>query len=402
MTDCYIYDAIRTPRGKGKKNGSLHEVTSLELATQVLNNIKDRNNLDTSDVDDVVLGCVTPVGEQGADIARTAVLKADYNQSVAGVQINRFCASGLEATNMAAGQIMSGQSQMTIGGGVESLSRIPMGSDGGAMVADPSVAIDNYFVPQGVSADMIASKYGYSRDDVDAYSVESQKRAKKAWDEKRFDKSITPVKDINGLTILDHDEFMRPETTMQSLGALDPSFAMMGEMAGFDATINQRYPEVESVNHVHTAGNSSGIVDGAAGILLGNKEIGEKYGLKPRAKIKGFASIGSEPSIMLTGPGFVTDKLLKNLGMSKSDIDIWELNEAFAAVVLRFMEHMGVDHSDINVNGGAIAMGHPLGATGAMILGTVMDELERTNKSTALATLCVGGGMGTATVIERV
>ena len=402
MTDCFIYDAIRTPRGKGKKNGSLHEVTSVELATQVLNNIKDRNDLDTSDIDDVVLGCVTPVGEQGADIARTAVLKADYDQSVAGVQINRFCASGLEATNMAAGQIMSGQSQMTIGGGVESLSRVPIGSDGGAMVADPSVAIQNYFVPQGVSADMIASKYGYSRDDVDAYSVESQNRAKAAWDENRFDKSITPVKDINGLTILDHDEFMRPETTMQSLGSLDPSFAMMGEMAGFDATINQRYPEVESVNHVHTAGNSSGIVDGAAGILLGNKEIGEKYGLKPRAKIKGFASIGSEPSIMLTGPGFVTDKLLKNLGMNKSDIDIWELNEAFAAVVLRFMEHMGVDHSDINVNGGAIAMGHPLGATGAMILGTVMDELERTNKSTALATLCVGGGMGTATVIERV
>ena len=402
MTDCYIYDAIRTPRGKGKKNGSLHEVTSVELATQVLNNLKDRNDLDTSDIDDVVLGCVTPVGEQGADIARTAVLKADYDQSVAGVQINRFCASGLEATNMAAGQIMSGQSQMTIGGGVESLSRVPMGSDGGAMVADPSVAIQNYFVPQGVSADMIASKYGYSRDDVDSYSVESQNRAKAAWDENRFDKSITPVKDINGLTILDHDEFMRPETTMQSLGSLDPSFAMMGEMAGFDATINQRYPEVESVNHVHTAGNSSGIVDGAAGILLGNREIGEKYGLKPRAKIKGFASIGSEPSIMLTGPGFVTDKLLKNLGMNKSDIDIWELNEAFAAVVLRFMEHMGVDHSDINVNGGAIAMGHPLGATGAMILGTVMDELERTNKSTALATLCVGGGMGTATVIERV
>ena len=402
MTDCYIYDAIRTPRGKGKKNGSLHEVTSVELATQVLNNLKDRNDLDTGDIDDVVLGCVTPVGEQGADIARTAVLKADYDQSVAGVQINRFCASGLEATNMAAGQIMSGQSQMTIGGGVESLSRVPMGSDGGAMVADPSVAIQNYFVPQGVSADMIASKYGYSRDDVASYSVESQNRAKAAWDENRFDKSITPVKDINGLTILDHDEFMRPETTMQSLGSLDPSFAMMGEMAGFDATINQRYPEVESVNHVHTAGNSSGIVDGAAGILLGNKEIGEKYGLKPRAKIKGFASIGSEPSIMLTGPGFVTDKLLKNLGMNKSDIDIWELNEAFAAVVLRFMEHMGVDHSDINVNGGAIAMGHPLGATGAMILGTVMDELERTNKSTALATLCVGGGMGTATVIERV
>ena len=402
MTDCYIYDAIRTPRGKGKKNGSLHEVTSVELATQVLNNLKDRSNLDTSDIDDVVLGCVSPVGEQGADIARTAVLKADYDQSVAGVQINRFCASGLEATNMAAGQIMSGQSQMTIGGGVESLSRVPMGSDGGAMVADPSVAIQNYFVPQGVSADMIASKYGYSRDDVDSYSVESQKRAKTAWDEKRFEKSITPVKDINGLNILDHDEFMRPETTMQSLGSLDPSFAMMGEMAGFDATIQQRYPEVEAVNHVHTAGNSSGIVDGSAGILLGNKEIGEKYGLKARAKIKGFASIGSEPSIMLTGPGFVTDKLLKNMGMTKSDIDIWELNEAFAAVVLRFMEHMGIDHSNINVNGGAIAMGHPLGATGAMILGTVLDELERTNKSTALATLCVGGGMGTATIIERV
>lgn len=402
MTDCFIYDAVRTPRGKGKKNGSLHEVTGVELATQVLNNIKNRSNIDTADVDDVILGCVAPVGEQGANIARTAVLKADYNQSVAGVQINRFCASGLEATNMAAAQVMSGQSQMTIGGGIEAMSRVPMGSDGGAMVADPSVAIKNYFVPQGVSADLIASKYGYSRDDVDSYAVESQKRAKAAWDDHRFDKSVVPVKDINGLTILDHDEFMRPEATMQTLGSLDPSFAMMGEMAGFDATIQQRYPEVESVNHVHTAGNSSGIVDGSAGILLGNKEIGEKYGLKARAKIKGFASIGSEPSIMLTGPGFVTDKLLQNLGMSKSDIDIWELNEAFAAVVLRYMEHMGIDHSEINVNGGAIAMGHPLGATGAMILGTVLDELERTNKSTALATLCVGGGMGTATVIERI
>ena len=402
MTDCYIYDAIRTPRGKGKKNGTLHEVTALELSTQVLNNIKERNNLDTSDVDDVVLGCVAPVGEQGANIARSAVLNSDFDQSVSGVQINRFCASGLEATNMAAAQVMSGQAQMSIGGGVESMSRVPMGSDGGAMVADPSVAIKNYFVPQGISADLIATKYGFSRDDVDSYAVESQKRAKKAWDENRFDKSIAPVKDINGLTILDHDEHMRPEATMQSLGSLDPSFAMMGEMAGFDSTIQQRYPEVEAVNHVHTAGNSSGIVDGAAGILLGNKEMGEKYGLKARAKIKGFASTGSEPSIMLTGPGYVSDKLLKNLGMDKSDIDIWELNEAFAVVVLRYMEHMGIDHSDINVNGGAIAMGHPLGATGAMILGTVLDELERSNKSTALATLCVGGGMGTATVIERV
>ena len=402
MTDCYIYDAIRTPRGKGKKNGTLHEVTALELSTQVLNNIKERNNLDTSDVDDVVLGCVAPVGEQGANIARSAVLNSDFDQSVSGVQINRFCASGLEATNMAAAQVMSGQAQMSIGGGVESMSRVPMGSDGGAMVADPSVAIKNYFVPQGISADMIASKFGFSRDDVDSYAIESQKRAKKAWDEKRFDKSITPVKDINGLTILDHDEHMRPDATIQSLGSLDPSFAMMGEMAGFDATIQQRYPEVEKVNHVHTAGNSSGIVDGAAGILLGNKEMGEKHGLKPRAKIKGFASIGSEPSIMLTGPGYVSDKLLKNLGMNKGDIDIWELNEAFAVVVLRYLDHMGIDHSDINVNGGAIAMGHPLGATGAMILGTVLDELERSNKSTALATLCVGGGMGTATVIERV
>ena len=402
MTDCYIYDAIRTPRGKGKKNGTLHEVTALELSTQVLNNIKERNNLDTSDVDDVVLGCVAPVGEQGANIARSAVLNSDFDQSVSGVQINRFCASGLEATNMAAAQVMSGQAQMSIGGGVESMSRVPMGSDGGAMVADPSVAIKNYFVPQGISADMIASKFGFSRDDVDSYAIESQKRAKKAWDEKRFDKSITPVKDINGLTILDHDEHMRPDATMQSLGSLDPSFAMMGEMAGFDATIQQRYPEVEKVNHVHTAGNSSGIVDGAAGILLGNKEMGEKHGLKPRAKIKGFASIGSEPSIMLTGPGYVSDRLLKNLGMNKGDIDIWELNEAFAVVVLRYLDHMGIDHSDINVNGGAIAMGHPLGATGAMILGTVLDELERSNKSTALATLCVGGGMGTATVIERV
>ena len=402
MTDCYIYDAIRTPRGKGKKNGTLHEVTALELATQVLNNVKDRNQLDTADVDDVVLGCVAPVGEQGANIARSAVLNSEFDQSVSGVQINRFCASGLEATNMAAAQVMSGQAQMSIGGGVESMSRVPMGSDGGAMAADPSVAIKNYFVPQGISADMIASKWGFTRDDVDAYAVESQQRAKKAWDEKRFDKSITPVKDINGLTILDHDEHMRPDATMQSLGSLDPSFAMMGEMAGFDATIQQRYPEVEKVNHVHTAGNSSGIVDGAAAILLGNKEMGEKHGLKARAKIRGFASIGSEPSIMLTGPGYVSDKVLKNLGMDKNDIDLWELNEAFAVVVLRYLEHMGIDHSQINVNGGAIAMGHPLGATGAMILGTVLDELERTNKSTALATLCVGGGMGTATVIERV
>ena len=401
MTDCYIYDTVRTPRGKGKKNGTLHEVTALELATQVLNNIKDRTKIDTADVDDVVLGCVAPVGEQGACIARTAVLNADYDQSVSGVQINRFCASGLEATNMAAAQVMSGQSQMSIGGGVESMSRVPMGSDGGAMVADPSVAIKNYFVPQGISADLIATKYGFSRDDVDSYAVESQKRAKKAWDEKRFSKSITPVKDINGLTVLDHDEHMRPDATMQSLGSLDPSFAMMGEMAGFDATIQQRYPEVEAVNHVHTAGNSSGIVDGAAGILLGNKEMGDKYGLKARAKIKGFASTGSEPSIMLTGPGYVSDKLLKNLGMSKSDIDLWELNEAFAVVVLRYMEHMGIDHSDINVNGGAMALGHPLGATGAKLMTTLLHEMERRESKYGLQAICEGGGTANALIIER-
>ena len=376
MTDCYIYDTVRTPRGKGKKNGTLHEVTALELATQVLNNIKDRTKIDTADVDDVVLGCVAPVGEQGACIARTAVLNADYDQSVSGVQINRFCASGLEATNMAAAQVMSGQSQMSIGGGVESMSRVPMGSDGGAMVADPSVAIKNYFVPQGISADLIATKYGFSRDDVDSYAVESQKRAKKAWDEKRFSKSITPVKDINGLTVLDHDEHMRPDATMQSLGSLDPSFAMMGEMAGFDATIQQRYPEVEAVNHVHTAGNSSGIVDGAAGILLGNKEMGDKYGLKARAKIKGFASTGSEPSIMLTGPGYVSDKLLKNLGMSKSDIDLWELNEAFAVQVVYCRDKLGIPMDKLNLDGGSISIGHPFGMTGSRQVGHIARQLN--------------------------
>ncbi|MFN3815402.1 acetyl-CoA C-acetyltransferase [Brevundimonas sp.] len=401
MADAYIFDAVRTPRGKGKKDGSLHEITALSLASQVLEALRDRNDLDTSQVDDVILGCVAPVGEQGADIARTAVLTAGWSQLTAGVQINRFCASGLEAVNMAAAKVASGEARMAVGGGVEAMSRVPMGSDGGAWPIDPSSAIATYFVPQGVSADMIASKYGFSRDDVDAYSVESHKRAAASWADGRFKKSVVPVKDQLGLTILDHDETVRPKTDMQILGGLNPSFQMMGEMA-FDAVINQRYPEVERVNHVHTPGNSSGIVDGSAGVLIGTLEAGKALGLKPRARIRGAASIGSEPSIMLTGPEPVTRKLLGRLGMEAGDIDLYELNEAFAAVVLRYMQALNIPHDKINVNGGAIAMGHPLGATGAMILGTALDELERSDKTTALATLCIGGGMGTATVIERV
>ncbi|NVJ71537.1 MAG: acetyl-CoA C-acetyltransferase [Alphaproteobacteria bacterium] len=401
MTEAYIYDAVRTPRGRGRKDGSLHEITPIQLATQVLQAVRDRNDLDTENVDDVVLGCVSPVGEQGADIARVAAINAGYAETTAGFQVNRFCASGLEATNIAAAKIMSGEADMAIGGGVESMSRVPMGSDGGAWPVDPSVAFHSYFVPQGVSADLIATKYGHSRDDVDAYAIESQKRAKQSWDEGRFSKSVIPVKDVVGMTVLDHDEHMRPETTMQSLGALKPSFVQMGEF-GFDNVATQKYPEIEKINHVHHAGNSSGIVDGASAILLGSKEMGEKLGLKPRARIRSMASIGSEPTIMLTGPEFAAQKALKRAGMDKSDIDLWELNEAFASVVLRFMEALDIDHTDINVNGGAIAMGHPLGATGAMILGTVLDELERSGKSTALATLCIGAGMGTATIIERV
>jgi len=401
MAEAYIYDAVRTPRGKGKKDGSLHEITALSLSVQVLNALKDRNDLDTSKVDDVILGCVAPIGEQGADIARTAVLNADYSQSTAGVQINRFCASGLEACNMAAAKVMSGEADMAIGGGVESMSRVPMGSDGGAWPVDPTSAFKTYFVPQGISADAIATIYGFSRDDVDAYAVESQRRAAKSWAEGRFAKSIVPVKDQMGLPILVHDEHMRPDTTMQSLASLNPSFSGMGGM-GFDAVINQRYPQMDGVNHVHHAGNSSGVVDGAAAVLIGSKEIGDALGLKPRARIKGMASVGSEPSIMLTGPSVVTEKLLKKLGMEVGDIDLYELNEAFAAVVLRFMQALDIPHDKINVNGGAIAMGHPLGATGAMILGAMVDELERSNQETALVTLCIGGGMGTATVIERV
>jgi acetyl-CoA C-acetyltransferase len=401
MAEAYIYDAVRTPRGKGKKDGALHEITALSLASQVLEQLRDRNNLDTSKVDDVVLGCVGPVGEQGADIARTAVLTADYAETTAGVQINRFCASGLEACNMAAAKVKSGEADMAIGGGVESMSRVPMGSDGGAWPTDPSSAFKTYFAPQGIGADLIATLYGFSRDDVDAYAVESQKRAAQAWKEGRFSKSVFGVKDQMGATILNQDEHIRADATMQSLASLNPSFVGPGEMA-FDAVVQQRYPQVERVNHVHHAGNSSGIVDGAAGVLFGTKEMGEALGLKPRARVKGMASIGSEPSIMLTGPALVTEKLLKKLGMEVGDIDLYELNEAFASVVLRMMQALDIPHEKMNVNGGAIAMGHPLGATGAMILGTVLDELERTDKETALVTLCVGAGMGTATVIERV
>jgi acetyl-CoA C-acetyltransferase len=402
MPDAFIYDAVRTPRGRGKADGSLHEVTALNLATQALAAVKDRNKLDPALLDDVVLGCVDPVGEAGGDIARAAALTAGFGDGVPGVQINRFCASGLDAVNFAAAEIMSGQHEMTIGGGVESMSRVGIGASGGAWPMDPSIAVATYFLPQGISADLIATKYGFARADVDSYAVESQQRAAKAWDEGRFKNSVIPVKDVNGLTILAKDEHMRPTTTMQSLAALQPSFVQMGDMAGFDAVAVQKHPEVETINHVHTPGNSSGIVDGAAAVLIGNKEAGKAAGLKPRARIRAFANIGSEPAIMLTGPIPVTEKALKRAGMKRSDIDLWELNEAFASVVLRYMQALDIAHDKINVNGGAIAMGHPLGATGAMILGTVLDELERRDLSTALVTLCIGIGMGTATIIERV
>jgi acetyl-CoA C-acetyltransferase len=377
-------------------------VTALELATQTLRAVRDRNHLDTSAVDDVVFGVVDPVGEAGADIARLAVLNADYAESVAGVQINRFCASGLEATNMAAAEIMSGQSEMTIGGGVESMSRVGMGASGGAWPVDPQIAYKSYFTPQGIGADLIATLDGFSRDDVDAFAVESQTRAANAWKNGYFKNSVVPVKDILGQTILDRDEHMRPDASMQSLASLRPSFEQIGEFAGFDAVAIQRYPQVEKINHVHHAGNSSGIVDGAAAVLLGNKEAGARTGLKPRARIRAFASIGSEPCIMLTGPALVAEKVLRRAGMTKDDIDLYELNEAFASVVLRFMKVLDIDHAKLNVNGGAIAMGHPLGATGAMLVGTVVDEMERRNAETAMVLLCVGAGMGTATIFERV
>ena len=402
MADAFIYDHVRTPRGRGKADGALHEVTPIELSRQVLNALRQRNNLDTSLVDDVILGCVAPVGEQGANIARVAAIHAGYDQSVPGKQVNRFCASALEAINSGAAQIMSGQSDMVISGGVESMSRIPMGADGGAWPTDPQVAFHSYFVPQGISADLIATRYGFSREDLDAYALESQKRTANSWDKGYFDNSIVPVVDSIGEVLLARDEHMRPDTTMESLAGLRIAFEVPGQQAGFDSVAIQRYPDVETIKHLHTGGNSSGIVDGAAGVLIGTEEIGKRAGLKPRARIRGFASTGSEPTIMLTGPSYATEKVLKRAGMSVSDIDLFELNEAFAAVVLRYMQKLNISHDIMNVNGGAIAMGHPLGATGAMILGTVLDELERRDLNTALVTLCIGAGMGTATIIERV
>ncbi|SDN53447.1 acetyl-CoA C-acetyltransferase [Lutimaribacter pacificus] len=403
MTDAFIYDAVRTPRGKGRKDGALHEVTSVRLSTQVLNALKERNGLDGHAVEDVIWGNVTQVMEQGGCLARTAVLASDLDESIPGLAINRFCASGMEAVNLAANQVRGGAGEAYIAGGVEMMGRVPMGSDGAAIAVDPSVAMDSYFVPQGISADIIATEYGFSRDDADALAVESQNRAAAAWQDDRFARSIIEVKDQNGLTILDRDEYMRPGTDMQTLGALKPSFKDMGEvMPGFDAVALMKYPHLERINHIHHAGNSSGIVDGSAGVLIGSKEFGEKYGLKPRARIVQTAKIGTDPTIMLTGPVPATEKILKDSGMSIKDIDLFEVNEAFASVVLRFMQAFDVDDSVVNVNGGSIAMGHPLGATGAIIIGTLLDELERTGKGTGLATLCIASGMGAATIIERV
>jgi len=402
MTDAYVFDCVRTPRGRGKPSGSLHEVTPIQLSAQVLSALRERNRLDTALVDDVVFGCVSPVGEQGAVLPRVAVLVADYAQNVPGKQLNRFCASGLEAVNTAAAEIMSGQAELTIGGGVESMSRVPMGADGGAWASDPAVAFKTYFAPQGIGADLIATRHGYSRRDVDAYACESQRRAAHAWQQGWFDKSVIPVTDVLGQVLLARDEHMRPGTTLEELAALKPAFTQLGEDYGFDMVALQRYPDVEQIEHVHTGGNSSGIVDGAAAVLLGTKEMGERLGLKPRARIRAFASTGSEPTIMLTGPTPSARKALARAGMQASDIDLFELNEAFASVVLLYMEQMNIPHDRINVNGGAIAMGHPLGATGAMIFGTVLDELERRGLGTALVNLCVGAGMGTATIIERV
>lgn len=403
MTDAFIYDAVRTPRGKGRKDGSLHEVTSVRLSAQVLDALRERNNLDGHAVEDVIWGNVTQVGEQGGCLARSAVLASQLDESIPGLAINRFCASGMEAVNLAANQIKGGGGEAYIAGGVEMMGRVAMGSDGAAIAVDPSLAMETYFVPQGISADIIATEYGFSRDDADALAVESQKRAKAAWDDGRFARSIITVQDINGLPILDHDEYMRPETDMQTLGALKASFREMGEvMPGFDKVALMKYPHLERINHIHHAGNSSGIVDGAAGLLIGSKEFGEKFGLKPRARIRATAKIGTDPTIMLTGPVPVTEKILADNGMAISDIDLFEVNEAFASVVLRFMQAFDVDPSLVNVNGGSIAMGHPLGATGAIILGTLLDEMERSDKEVGLATLCIASGMGAATIIERV
>jgi acetyl-CoA C-acetyltransferase len=402
LTEAFVYDHVRTPRGKGKPDGALHEVTAVNLARAALVAIKDRNRLQPGLVEDVVLGCVDPVGEASGDIARSAAIAAGYGHDVPGIQINRFCASGLDAVAFGAAQVMAGQKDLIIGGGVESMSRVGMGASGMMPAFDPSVAIPSYFSPQGVAADLIATKYGFNRDDVDAFAVESHRKAAHAWQKGYFAKSVIPVKDVNGLTILGHDETIRPMTDMQALGALKPSFAMMGVQAGFDAVAIQGHPEVEAINHVHHAGNSSGIVDGAAAVLVGNKKIGTEAGLKPRARIRGFASLGSDLALVLTGPVDVTKRLLEKTGMSIKDIDLIEINEAFSSVVLRYLQAFDLDPTKVNVNGGAIAMGHPLGATGAMILGTLIDEMERRDLGTGLVTLCVAHGMGTAMIVERV
>ncbi len=401
MAEAYIYDCVRTPRGKGKKNGALHEVTPTELLAQMLKALQKRNNLDTSLVEDVIVGCVTPIGDQGGNIAKTAVMMADYPINVPGFQLNRFCASGLEAVNLAAMKVRSGWQDLIIAGGVESMSRVPMGYDGGAWVLDMRVNNHTNFVPQGISADLIATIENFSREDCDNYALRSQKLAAIAKAEGRFNKSIVPIVDINGLTILAEDEYNRPDTTLEGLLSLAPSFQMMGEM-GFDNTALEVYTSVERINHVHTPGNSSGIVDGASLVLIGSKEIGEKLGIKPRAKIVSMGVTSTDPTIMLTGPGPASKIALKKAGMTINDIDLVEMNEAFASAVLRLQRDIDVPDEKLNVNGGAIALGHPLGATGAMILGTIVDELERTNKSTGLATLCVGGGMGVTTIVELV
>lgn len=403
MTDAFIYDAARTPRGKGRPDGSLHEVTSLALSARLLNAVKERNGLEGHAVEDVIWGNVTQVKEQGGCLARSAVLASDLDERIPGLSINRFCASGMEAVNLAANQILGGAGQAYVAGGVEMMGRVAMGSDGAAIAVDPSLAMKSYFVPQGISADIIATEYGFDRDQADALALESQRRAAQAWQEGRFDKSIVPVLDQNGLTILDRDEYMRPGTTIDDLAKLKPAFKEMGEMMpGFDKVAMLKYPHLDHVEHIHHAGNSSGIVDGAAAVLIGNEEFGKAHGLKPRARIRATAKIGTDPTIMLTGPVPVTEKILKDSGMSIGDIDLFEVNEAFASVVLRFMQAFQVDPARVNVNGGAIAMGHPLGATGAIIIGTLLDELERQDKNVGLATLCIASGMGAATIIERV
>jgi acetyl-CoA C-acetyltransferase len=403
MTDAFIYDAIRSPRGKGRPDGALHEVTSVTLSARMLDALAERNGLTGHAVEDVIWGNVTQVGEQGGCLARSAVLASGLDQSIPGLAINRFCASGMEAVNLAANQVKGGAGSAYIAGGVEMMGRVAMGSDGAAIAVDPSLAMKTYFVPQGISADIIATEYGFTRDQADALAVESQRRAAEAWAAGRFANSVVPVKDQNGLTILAHDEYMRPGTDMQALGALKPSFKEMGEiMPGFDKLALMKYPHLERIDHIHHAGNSSGIVDGAAAILIGNADFGKAHGLKPRARIRATAKIGTDPTIMLTGPVPVTEKILRDSGMTINDIDLFEVNEAFASVVLRFMQAFDVDPARVNPNGGSIAMGHPLGATGAIIIGTLLDELERSGKSTGLATLCIASGMGAATIIERV